>query len=367
MLLGAVVGCLDFDEQEVYGEHDQKADRMVFVIQYRGLHATKEIEQAEQQFREAVRGHTVALMGNWPFSFGMDEARASLSAPPEEGEKTPPQLRKDLLQLVERMEVLNAGFYLDSAGRVCGAQVVTIEKAADTIILANRIINGAIIYRAQQEAPKDAYGWMIVECARKGQTWLELKGQSLIVSVPLPEKELAELRPKFVMSLADSAEVDIGLELHGLKQLLSNPVMVWHEDATLRVKVGFEGQPSRHVTKPRQGKYRGNLVEHVQGTYGFHVVENVARYLVDPAAPARSEAERAAKLMAPRLSKADLVGVLVSRLKDAPSGELWAKLRAVPAEPEMQAAAELGDRERLALWERWLKEQVSDTAEGDDE
>jgi len=355
-LAAVLAGCLDFDEQELYAEHDQKADQIILVIQYRGLHATKELEQATTQLAEAVEKKTVALMANWPFAFPIEEMKKDLAEPAEEGDETPPQLRKDFLTLVGRIKVLNGGFYLDPAGRLGASQVVIIEKAKDSIALANRLINAAIVFRYQQEPPDDAYDKMAVELARKGHTWVTLKGHSLIVEAPMPEEILAEGRADFVSGILDDEDLAAELRLLGLRRLLANPVLVWHEDQTLRMKLGLEGRASHYTTKPQGGAYEANLVDHVRETYGIRQDALVARYLVTPDAAAETEAEQAAKLMAPRLSEFDRVRTLVSAIKAKPTGELWAKLTGGAA--DMKARDAKRDQEQLRHSEEWLQEQM---------
>ena len=50
---------------------------------------------------------------------------------PDQNKDVPRAVKDDLLRLTDLVQVLNGGFYTDGAGRICGAQVVVIEHAAE--------------------------------------------------------------------------------------------------------------------------------------------------------------------------------------------------------------------------------------------
>ena len=54
-VLALLVGCLDFEEQRARIEHDQQNDRLIFIIDYRGLYEDgADTEEAERQLSEAI-------------------------------------------------------------------------------------------------------------------------------------------------------------------------------------------------------------------------------------------------------------------------------------------------------------------------
>jgi len=359
LLAAAAAGCLDFDEQVVYGEYDEQNDRVVLVIAYLGLYETEQeglgAGRADQQLREALDGKTVALFGNWPFAFPVGTLRAELARPAEEAEDgIPPDLRPRLLELLERVRVLNGGFYTDAEGRACGAQVVLIERASDTIPRANALFNDALVRGLEAKRHRSPSEQLILAAAREGHTWMRLKGHSLIVACPLPEEELREGRGDFVSSLVEQAFTDDQVRLRGLRDMISSPFFVWHEDDMLTVKLGLERTPSFLVFKPRHGRYSPNLLDHIRDTCGFELDGLLARYLADPEAAAETEPEQAAQLIAPRLPKRELVRVLVRALRAEPTAALWTRLREMPVEEGMPKPGELTDQELLERWEAWL-------------
>ena len=376
LLLG---GCLEFDRQTVYVEHDQENDQLILIIDYGGFYAghdtfslfgkrpdgpaTKEdIEKSQAQLKEAVENRTVAFFGNFPFAGSIAELREKLkSTGGGKAEEIPEQARLDMLKLLERAQIMNGGFYADAEGRVCGAQVLTLKQAAESIPLLNRIINNLIEWselESEMESPEDkAQTRLFVAAARKGQTWVELNGHSIILSIPLTEELFKKERGRFVDNMFETLESDPASALPFLRESLANPVLVWHEDSLLKVKLGYESVPSLFITRPHVGKYKPNLQLHVANNYGLHLDANLARYLIEPEASAETEAETAARIMAPRLTKRERVRVLINRLKEEPSARLWARLRQEEVEGQELSDEAPEDGELLKLWEEWLEKQ----------
>jgi hypothetical protein len=365
---------VDFDEQTIYLEHDAEGDRLVIVINYRGFYAAPEapmwggpapevatqsdIEDSEGQLRKAVEGKTVALLGNWPFLFPMRDIRRDLIEPGEDAD-LPEQMRRDLLAFMEHLKVYNAGFYTDAAGRACGAQVLVVEGVSEVVPLANRLINQAVLRSAEEDPPSDETEKLWVQHAGEGHAWIELDGQSLICSVPVPEEEIAKGRRSLAEDLLERYLERDEPYRRGVIDLLSSPIFIWQEGDLFKVRLGLASTPSVLVVKPPLGDYEPNMEAHIRETYGLEVAPNLARYLVAPDTAASSEAEIAARIMAPRLTKRGRVRALVARLKAAPSEPHWERLRqeGLPEEGE-EPAAERTDEDLLVLWEDWLKKQA---------
>jgi len=362
IVVAALAGCLDFEEQTARVEHDQDNDRLTVIINYRGLYDDQGkilATTVQGDLEEALENETVALGGNWPFAFELAELRTELRKRDGTYEDWPEELRWKVLTLVERISVRNGGFYIDPGGRVCGAQVVTVEKVQDSVQLVNTIFNQALQVAAQEEEPADPFQQRMLEYAQKNHTWLELKGHSFVISIPVTEEELDEGRRDSVEELFEPPQGGSGeICLRGIKDLLSSPVLLWHEDGMLKVKCGLETKPSVLVLKPRLGEYKPNLAEHIEQTYGLHLDANLARYILQPDSPAETEAEEAARIMAPRLTKSERVRVLVHQLATEPSEDYWAKLREEPFARGMDESKELADAELLESWRHWLQSQA---------
>ena len=358
LTLAAMAGCLEFDEQTIYVEHDEANDRLLLIIDYQGLYETNGHGSAQEDLEEILRAKTVALWSSWPFSVSLDQLRTDLQEmAAEESPDLPEPVRLDCLKLLDRVRVLNAGFYTDAAGRPCASQVVIIEKIGDTLPLANRTLNTAIREQAAHESESQPMQ-MCRAAAAADHTWLVLKGHALIAEVPLPESEFEEARA----GLRDELRQDNEVVRRVVNALLSQPVLFWHEDSMLRVKVGLQAQPSQ-LAMPSKGDYKPNLAEHIAKTYGLHLDDMLARYLLDPEARAETEQETAARMMAPRLSQRALLRVLTRSLRKAPSEVLRDKLRAL----DQTLSEGKTDEELLAHWEQWLREQAAAPSKETDE
>ncbi len=373
-IAAAMLGCLDFDEQNMSVEHDEKNDRIVAVVNYRGLYSSKGItvglasqelpedtvEDAMAQLAAALQSETVAFFGNWPLEFPLKDLRAELEDP-EEGKEfeLSDEGRKNLLTLLGRVRVLNGGFYLDPVGRICGAQVLVIEEVEDSIRLVNEVTNEHVAKEMEDEDEEslDEIERLHLDAAHSGHAWVEMKGHSVIVSIPFPEEEFQEARREFAGNMVEEIAKSEA-HLDGFKAVLASPVLVWHEDSMMKVKCGLQSRPSALVLMPATGEYVPNLVAPITEEHGLKLDANLARYLLEPDAAAQTEAEKAARLMAPRLTKPERIRVLVHQLKSKPGEACWAKLKRESLEWEGDAPGELTGTELLSAWEEWLKERT---------
>lgn len=311
-------GCLDFDSQTVYFEHDAANDRVLMIVTYRGFYAAAHddrsgVEDARQQLAEAVNEREVAFGGNWPFVYSNSE----WTRPPEgDAAKAPTEVGRIRRELAETVTVLNAGFYRDSAGRPCGAQVLVVEPAQRAVELVNRAINAALIAQADDAPAKDEWMKTAVRRARQGHRWVRLEGHSILADLPADEQQLK----RALEDLAEKSEAPVAA-------LLTTPVLLWYEEGHALVRAGLPPSPFRTPLKPPAGDYRPNLEQHIGEEYGYRLDSLLAHYLVEPDAPADEEAERAAKLMAPRLSRRHRIRALLHALEKEPSEALRRRLR----------------------------------------
>ena len=367
-LVAGLAGCLEFDEQTISMEHDAATDRLIVVFQYKGLYAGEEVEKATRQLEEAIERRTVAFGDNWPFAFSVKEMREALNDPDEDMAEWPADFLAQARALLDRVEVLHGGFYKDAEGRVCGTQVVTVRRAAETVPQVNAFINRAFLLAEERGELTDEEALPFIELARQGHEWLRLKGHSLIVSLPVSDQQMAEGRRDMFDDMLNDDELLRGpYGLLGLRDVLSNQIFVWHEDGMLRVKLGLDTLPAVFTVRPRTGDYEPNLVAHVEETYGFHLNGLLALYLSEPDAPAAIEAARAAKLMAPRLSKQEQVWALVRALESGAGDGVLAALRAIAPEPDMPEPEDESEAALVKSWQTWLEDQIPEPEFADEE
>ncbi len=363
LLVLAAAGCLEFDKQTVYFEHDQANDRLIMVIDYGGLYAEKangkqDDSRSQQQLDEVVKGHQVALLNNWPFTW--DPTRISTDRANPNSELAAGQKAR-LKRLAELVTVLNAGFYTDAAGRACGAQVVVVDHVSEAIDLTNGLINDNILAEEDRgPADRPDYDRLAIEAAHKGHKWVALDGNSLVVRVPMTEELLADGWQRVVRAYVKGEEGLSATVRNRFRYFLSTPMFMWFEDGTLSFRIGLPSKPFLLNAKPPEGRYEANLVDYIKTKYGFDLDARLAHYLEKPDAPAEEEADRAAKLMAPRLTPEQRARVLVGRLRTAPSDALWDLLRKTPAPAGLTLPPPtMPEEDLLRAWQTYLSKQAA--------
>ena len=357
LLVLTAVGCLEFDEQTVYFEYDRHRDMLLMIVNYGGLYAESSIEQSRTQLEDAIQVKRAAFIGNWPFSWSSEDLRKEMTDPEQEKD-TPKAVRAKLLRLTELVTVLNAGFYTDGAGRICGAQVVVIEHASEAVNLMNDAFNGMLLAEPEEEKASE-FDKLARQYALRGHRWLDLDGSSLIVRVPATEKMVKDGWEQVIAGIAMPEHESTDHAIARLKQFLSTPIFVGYDDGMLTGRLGLPSYPSLLHTRPAEGKYQPNMADYITKTHGLALDSRIASFLLDPDALPDGEAERAAKLMAPRLTQAERVRVFVHQLRAAPSEPLWAMLRKEPlADGQPVPAFRIVDSALLTRWEDWLKAQA---------
>ncbi len=350
LALAMMVGCLEFDGQTVYVAHDEAGDRLLLIFEYRNLYDTGEHGDAGEQLRRALDSEIVAFLGSFPFAFPLEEIRTGLKSGEGDYGKVSEPIRRDCLEVLSRIRVLNAGFYRDAADRPCAAQVVVIENVGKTLPLANNTIN-ALLREQLNPASQNRYARIALDAAREDQAWLRLSGNALTLQFPCTEESLQEVRSDLVGQALGEHGPDCS---QTLEWLLGQPVQFWQEDDRLRLKVGLKSRPTHLLLAPSRGDYKPNFGDYIDQKYGYRLDEMLVRYIEEPSAPAETKQEMAARMMAPRLSEQSTVRVLTRALRREPSKALWAELAAVRpnvANGRTQDAL-------LDYWEQWLWEQV---------
>jgi len=373
LALAVVAGCLEFDEQTVYFEYDRHRDTVLMIVNYGGLYAGKDgavgegkdgaVGEGQDQLEETLKMHRAAFVSNWPFTWSSEEVRKQMTDP-EGNNDLPKTVREKLARLTELVTVLNGGFYTDAAGRICGAQVVVIEHATEAVNLINNALNASILADKADDPDKKRTEFedLAVQYARRGGRWLDLDGNSLIVRIPATEKMVKEKWAEVLADVSNTAQTkrdEFLAQAAQVLQVLSTPAFLWYEDGVLKGRVGLPSYPSLIKSMPAQGNYQPNMVDYITQKHGLDLDARIAHFLIAPDALPDTEADRAARYMAPRLTQAERMRVLTHQLRAAPSDALWALLRQEPLPGDTKPApTAMTDDARLKLWESWLKEQA---------
>ena len=95
VLAGVVLGCLEFDQQTVYVEHDEANDRLILIFNYMGLFAAEDdnhskppsagdLDESKEQLAEALELHKFAVLDTWPLATSVPEVREGLAEPDDD-------------------------------------------------------------------------------------------------------------------------------------------------------------------------------------------------------------------------------------------------------------------------------------------
>ena len=97
-----------------------------------------------EQLRSVLKKKQAFFFSNWIFEYNQNTLQEILKN--EEEELTTEgrvfgKPEKELIKsLLAKIEVENVGFYVDTKGRLCGAQTLRLSNASKVIILANKVL-----------------------------------------------------------------------------------------------------------------------------------------------------------------------------------------------------------------------------------
>ncbi|HET9217794.1 MAG TPA: hypothetical protein VFR18_12490, partial [Terriglobia bacterium] len=142
--LGALCGCIDFDDQVLTYTHDVSTDRLLVYKDYHGIRGSDSdglSEWEEEQLLSSWMEPRIFLFENWP-SLSLDELREGLAKPLPSGESELDHVfetayRKLVATVVASTHISNGPFYYDDAGRLSGVQRVTFHNLTELITLVN--------------------------------------------------------------------------------------------------------------------------------------------------------------------------------------------------------------------------------------
>jgi hypothetical protein len=368
-------GCLAFEEQILTVRYDADQDRLTLVIDYRGLYAETEdakgtafyqrdVQEAEAQLDRAVVNRTVALFGNWPLALDLPELRAN--GVPEDWAE--PLIRARINRFVQGVSILNAGFYRDAAGRPCGMQVVTMEEATEGLALANEFLNrqirSALVQRlrggAGDEVTSQIPGYLMGYVER-GHKWIELGGGSVVLNLPFSDSMPDDDRRQLLGHVFLATEDEVSAEPKQFADRLGNTVLLAREGDVLKATYEAKDGVIRLRARESAGGASAELAAHIEAKQRFGLDVRLARFLVDPAAAAGGDADRAARLAAPLLAPHGRLRVLLHAAEKQQLPAYWEALRREASAQAPDAGVADKTREDLAALCRGLLGQPAGT------
>lgn len=191
-------GCITFEKQSLTYEHRETEDRLLIYNVYLGIYGDDELrwnihrgfltEPEQVDLNETVEGRRLFLFDNGLDVIDLDEMKKALTFPVEDGlapeELRAEQGRRELwAALLANMSFSNGPFFLNSDGRLCAVQRITVTNLSRVI----RLTNIAMHLTAEAAASEDAEWPPEAVYVRE---WIAFEGNRLTV------RGLAQLNPE---------------------------------------------------------------------------------------------------------------------------------------------------------------------------
>jgi hypothetical protein len=229
LTLMLLTGCdLEFPEQEVILLHDTKADRLDFLLVYRGVTASsddrRDVADAVSAATRILGGRREFMLLDWPLHWDLDG----------KDKDVPQWLRKNVK--LERVDT-----FVDAKGRLCAYQLFTMSKVSEGLRLLNEAIAASILEAHQKgklEKGVDVLGLVelygFLDQAAAGLPFLRLEKGRLMVDVPMPSQET-------IRRLVEESRKNDTWALSNLLALTRNP------------RIGTQGQLTIQLGDHRNG------------------------------------------------------------------------------------------------------------------
>lgn len=238
-------GCIELTGQRITMRYDQATDRLYVLLQYDGVHNSKEhdAEDAEKSLRDFVANSDVMLF-DWFGRFQRAVIQKELDHPSLD---SLPRAREFGEKCLASMEVSFLGHYRDPSGRVGAAQMVVLNRASELIAAGNAAISEAFVAMADAEGDewlrRTFPRWRAL--AARGYQWVALEGHSLVWRCEIDRSELQDLKLSFLHEIAKSMtkDSDDTPDYFGERLLAAAPLSLVHSGEQVSVRVGFAGEP----------------------------------------------------------------------------------------------------------------------------
>jgi len=190
--------CLEFDAQDVFVHHDPVQDQVDILFVYRGLYAeskaddSKGMEEALDHVEEALKSGAFAFWSNYPW-------------------RLRPRHDKSHMQiLAQHLQVENGSLFKDADGRLCGYQMVRLQKVTrlmekvNTVLaltLETKILAAGSWPLLPNHPVDDESRERLTDFLRARTPILRFRGACLELQLPLSEADSRWLREQVARSL----------------------------------------------------------------------------------------------------------------------------------------------------------------------
>lgn len=261
LLLTALTGCLEFEEQTLAYRHDAKADTLRAFQDYHGIFGVDQTDglskDEQDQLRSVLTTQRTFFFANWAFEINHEELRKMLI-----GLRDPEKRREGKMYLEEivrweqflktllaNSRIENGPLYLDAKGRLCGAQFVTLTKISEVLRAANATIPDYLKSEAAKAETTAEEKAVMLASAQHRKTFISLQGNECIITWPLT-------RVAFEKSFGATAEP--GLKVAAFKR---SGGKVSFADNEVTLTTGAVSDSITTLTLPMSEKpYVGNAV-----------------------------------------------------------------------------------------------------------
>lgn len=272
--------CIEFEEQELLYNHDEKKDEIRMTLRYEGIFGNLEggintqkkpddkatpdkLNQKQvEQLASVLKGGRAFFFSNWIFEYD----RRALPQMLIEAKNKPPEGKvfgkpeKDLIEaLMKDVAIENVGFYKDEDGRLCGAQTFKLSNASTVISLANHVITRQMRaklpdFRKELEEPGDK------EFSKESLDLMEEKFKGVFPFIQA-EGNLVTLQLPLVPSDAQRISEDL---LKELRESLNEGTRIEIQDQALALKIGDKEDTLGKVRQKCFVGYFPNAFKHVK-------------------------------------------------------------------------------------------------------
>ncbi len=171
---------LEFPEQEIYFQHDEKADRLDVLLVYRGVTASSDspgnVKKGVAAAKRFLAGRREFMILDWPFYWDLDA----------EDKDVPKWLR-------QHVSLVRMGTFTDEHERLCAWQHLRLERVSDGFRLLNQaIVKGILEAHKKGRLEKELSGFgpeaatTYLDQAVAGRPFMRLEKGRLLVEVPAP-------------------------------------------------------------------------------------------------------------------------------------------------------------------------------------
>ncbi len=375
-VLCAVVpsGCVEIQGHRITIRHDEQADRVQVLLQYDGVHDSKEapagspeLADSRKKLRQFIDSGSVMFVDWWAH---MDM---------EAVKKQYPDVKTDALRkqwaalVVEHVKVENVGYSRDSRGHIGGAQLITVRNSRAWFGKLNAAINASL--GAEQNIlplqPRTAQLWK--QAASKGHQWFSMDGHAIRAHAPVDRREWAQLKAEALAGLAQSMleqtdKADAEVLRHAIAALSSTPMSYVEAEGMVTITLGDPAVVNtfRLRVRPDQ-EYKANFEAEVQRYGGPSITDSLAAALLKEersptpgiaAFAAWGPPEERVRALVHAAEGDDRNRVQLALAKLGEFAQRWNREEGEPAAP---VGAQVTD---LDAWRQWLS-AVEDFPAGD--